>query len=401
MPWFCHQIGSREHYSIPRALARTGDLALLQTDAWVRPNWQWLPKAFKQDALASRFHPDLEAKEVKAFTLGRVGFDLWAKLCKKDTWTTISERDIWFQQCCLPGLESALEKAKDPIVFAYAYTARMLFKLAKAQGATCVLGQIDPGPGELAHLKTVLPEAISSLIEDRPASYWEAWREEVDLADRIVINSPWSKELLVRYSRVPEHKIEIIPLAYTPENVEAPRNYPKQFSQARPLRLLFLGQVIHRKGVHLLLQAMKRLAGQTVRLDLVGPLDPEFEKLTEALPPQIKVHGPVDRERARQFYRECDVFILPTLSDGFALTQLEAAAHQLPIIASRFCAPVVEDGKNGLLLPEVTGETLATAIETCLKSPSTLTRWANHRFDWSPYSLDALGSRLETVDKKQ
>ena len=54
-----------------------------------------------------------------------------------------------------------------------------------------------------------------------------------------------------------------------------------------------------------------------------------------------------------KFYKEADVFILPTLSDGFGLTQLEAQSWKLPVIASRHCGEVVRDGENGVVLEEV------------------------------------------------
>src|SRR5439155_1655374 len=61
---------------------------------------------------------------------------------------------------------------------------------------------------------------------------------------------------------------------------------------------------------------------------------------------RVKWFDPVSRKQAAGFYRNADVFILPTLSDGFAITQLEAQAHGLPIIASKFCGKVVENGLN-------------------------------------------------------
>jgi glycosyltransferase involved in cell wall biosynthesis len=51
---------------------------------------------------------------------------------------------------------------------------------------------------------------------------------------------------------------------------------------------------------------------------------------------RMKWLGPVTRHKAAEFYRDADVFILPTLSDGFAITQIEAQAHGLPVIASKF-----------------------------------------------------------------
>ena len=77
--------------------------------------------------------------------------------------------------------------------------------------------------------------------------------------------------------------------------------------------------------------------------------------------PRVDVHG---------FYRQSHIFILPTHSDGFGLTQLEAQSWGLPVIASLNCGEVVRHGENGLLLPKVSGTVIAEAIEAILKDPS-------------------------------
>jgi glycosyltransferase involved in cell wall biosynthesis len=59
------------------------------------------------------------------------------------------------------------------------------------------------------------------------------------------------------------------------------------------------------------------------------------------------------------------VFVLPTLSDGFAITQLEAMAHGLPVIATPNCGNVVTDGQDGLIVPARHPQAIAEAI-TCL-----------------------------------
>jgi glycosyltransferase involved in cell wall biosynthesis len=57
-------------------------------------------------------------------------------------------------------------------------------------------------------------------------------------------------------------------------------------------------------------------------------------------------------------YDRADVFILPTLSDGYAITQLEALARGLPVIASRHCGSAVVHGKNGWILPDLEPATI-------------------------------------------
>ena len=85
---------------------------------------------------------------------------------------------------------------------------------------------------------------------------------------------------------------------------------------------------------------------EPVRWCFVGPGDMEFPNDLQGSP-RIHWSGPVSRDATRQLYGDADLFLLPTLSDGFALTQLEAQAAGLPVIASKFCGDVVRDGVNG------------------------------------------------------
>ena len=389
--WLCHQIGSREYYSIPRALHRQNALGLLQTDAWVPPDRQWIPRLIKRPALASRYHTELADASVSAFTTGRIAFDLKAKLRKKSNWETTAQRDLWFQHQCLPALGEALKTHPQSVTFSYSYTAKHLFQEAKRFGSRCVLGQIDPGPAEDDWLREVLPQSIADEVDTRPEDYWAAWREEISLADRILVNSEWSSQLLTERAGVPSEKIAILPLAYRPPVIDFPaRTYPDAFSQNRPLRILFLGQVIPRKGVHILLKAMHKLADKPVQLDLVGPVAMNLGDL----PNNVKLHGSVNTLQAREFYENADAFILPTFSDGFAITQLEAAAFRLPLIVSRHLGAVVQDGENGSVLEDLSSEAICATLDECLKAPNTLDKWSAFHLDWDQYSLDQLGERL-------
>jgi glycosyltransferase involved in cell wall biosynthesis len=54
--------------------------------------------------------------------------------------------------------------------------------------------------------------------------------------------------------------------------------------------------------------------------------------------------------------------VLPTLSDGFAITQLEAMAHALPLVVTPNCGRVVTDGIDGFIIPARDGQALAEAL---------------------------------------
>jgi len=105
----------------------------------------------------------------------------------------------------------------------------------------------------------------------------------------------------------------------------------------------------------------------------------------------------VTPEQATERYLAADVFILPTLSDGFAITQLEAQAHGLPVISSRFCGGVIESGRNGIILEEPSAACIATAIRSCIADPNRLQRLAAASRVPDEFRIDALGQRLQEL----
>jgi glycosyltransferase involved in cell wall biosynthesis len=79
-------------------------------------------------------------------------------------------------------------------------------------------------------------------------------------------------------------------------------------------------------------------------------------------PPNMKFLGRLTRDQTVDWYRKADVFILPTLSDGFAVTQVEAMAHALPVIVTPNCGQVVTDGVDGLIIEPFSGQAIADAV---------------------------------------
>lgn len=365
MTWRVCQIGGREHYAVARALSSVGGLKRLYSDFWVPPEsgFSSLPGGRR---LRDRFHEDLAEAEVWAangrFFLGEIS----DRIAKRDPWASNLRRNQSFQSAVLKQWQAERgESAKSSVVFSYSYAARDLFRYAKAQGWKTVLGQIDPGPEEERIVEAELKQfpEMGSLWSKTPAGYWDSWREEVELADHIVVNSEWSKSCLLKEGADPE-KIVVLPLVYQ-SSVQEDSNRNKGSEQSQKTkRLLFLGQINLRKGVARLLKAMELLKDEDVELILVGPSEiPEsaWSHLTN-----VSWRGPLPRSEVGSAYQQADLFILPTLSDGFALTQLEAMAHGLPVIASQHCGEVVREGENGWLLPDLEPETIAATIRKAL-----------------------------------
>ena len=369
--WICCQIGSREHYAVARALSRHRALKLLITDAWVRPG---NPLGSLSAGLQSRFHPELGQAEVYGPAVRNVAFELRARYGLQAGWPIVMARNRWFQRMALSKLSEITAGEGAPILMSYSYAAGDLFAFARRRGWRTVLGQIDPGPAEeeiVSELHAATPRQGSSWTR-APKAYWSEWRRECALADRIVVNSAWSRDALLGEG-IPDDKMRVVPLAYErpPGSADFCRRYPSSFSNPRPLRVLFLGQVNLRKGLEPLLDAIRLLGGEPIEFTFVGPVQISIpEDLRNVR--QIRWQGPAPRQATNQFYKDADVFLFPTFSDGFGLTQLEAQAWKLPMITTQSCGEVVEHGRNGWILPEVTALAIAKMLRECLRHPSRL-----------------------------
>ncbi len=338
--WLCSQLGAREHYAIPRALFRQGSLDSLLTDAWVPPN-----SPLSAFGLSDRFHPDLTEAPVRAWTSRLLAFELAARLKRLSGWPLIVARNHWFERKVVACLSESrlLVLGSCPIVFAYSYAARDILCFAKLRGWKTVLGQIDPGPfeEEIVAAEAEREASFAPNWRRAPTDYWNSWREECEAA-------------------------------------------------------LFLGQISLRKGIARLLNVARSLQSQPIEFLMVGPIQitiPEDLRSNR----KIRWMGPVPQNSVRNYYEQSDVFVLPTLSDGFALTQLEALAHRLPVIASRRCGQVVTDGVNGLLLDEPTTAAIEEALLSCLRNPDQLAQFSENATVGERFSLSCLGTRLCTL----
>jgi glycosyltransferase involved in cell wall biosynthesis len=405
MKWLCCQLGAREHYAIPRALFRNGMLGSLVTDAWVRPSSLLAKCCGHNSKFSHRFHSELRDARVKAFNSSLVLFEMLAGARNSSGWPKILARNRWFQRKVVGALTSDIGHriSDSPILCSYSYTALEPFRYAKANGWKTLLVQIDPGPEEerIVAEETAREPQLAGEWHPAPPEYWAFWRDECKLANRIVVNSEWSREALIREG-VPAEKISIIPLAYEELGVlrraepRPQRNYPDHFTSERPLRVLFLGLINLRKGVARLLEAARTLRDEPVEFWMVGPVEiANAGKVTDA--GRVKWFGAVRRNQATEFYRDADVFILPTLSDGFAITQLEAQAYGLPIIASKNCGKVVENDVNGSILDEPSAACIVHAIRDCLASPGGLEKLASASGLRDKFTIEALANQLQRL----
>ena len=381
------QKGAREHYAVARALHQRGMLAGLVTD-WYAFGKQKLFQRFSISAFqyfGGRGRSALAAQAegipdglVRAFSLR----SLFWKWCVRRLVAQGRLHEAFVQTDT--AFASAVARLKLPphdVFFGYSYASLEMLEAEKQRDVLTVLDQIDPGAAEFRLVADEMKQhpEIAGPPPEFPAAYYDRNRREWELADIIIVNSEWSRRALISEG-VNSSKLEILPLAFE-FNAEcgvrravhtSPRlhshnedgNLPSTINHQaikRAVAVLWLGQVNVRKGIHYLVQAAKLLRNEPVQFDVVGPVGILPGALASA-PRNMTFHGPVSRDRTAEWYQQSDVFVLPTLSDGFALTQLEALANGLPVIATPNCGRVVEEGKTGFTVPARDAHALADAI---------------------------------------
>ena len=138
-----------------------------------------------------------------------------------------------------------------------------------------------------------------------------------------------------------------------------------------PLRILFLGNVIERKGLHTLLEAVGNQKSK-VKLNVIGSLtsEPEYVKRLQAyvstnnLSSFVYFHGALDNEPLSEMLKQAHVLIVPSSYEGFGIVYLEGMGFGLPAIGTMAGAAgeIIEHGKTGYLIEPNDSKTLAAHI---------------------------------------
>lgn len=150
-----------------------------------------------------------------------------------------------------------------------------------------------------------------------------------------------------------------------------------------PLRILFLGNVIHRKGLHTLLEAI-RLQPIDIRLDVVGGLTAEPDYVREmqqkakvsSLKSKVFFHGPPDNEDLIARLKSAQVLVVPSSYEGFGIVYLEGMAFGLPAIGttSGGASEIISNGENGFLIAPDNVKMLAERLSVLANDRALLTR---------------------------
>ncbi len=197
------------------------------------------------------------------------------------------------------------------------------------------------------------PIAAASLSAEYELSLTDRELEELCnepcLANGWVATSSFAARTLAERG-LPAEKIQVVPYGVE-SDIFVKRAQPPDMRE--PFKIIYVGSLIQRKGLTYLLDAVRLLKSRNICLTLCtrGFMDKQLLAEYSDLDMDIKI-GLSGRELANEIHTS-DVFVLPSLAEGFALVILEVMSCGVPVITtSHTCAPdVMVDGEHGSIVP--------------------------------------------------
>jgi len=276
-------------------------------------------------------------------------------------------------------------------VYAYEDGALSTFTKAKKLGLCCIY-DLPIGYWKSARLLMqkefeINPdwsETLTGFNDSLDKLHKKDW--ELALADVIFVASSFTKKTLESYSgNLPE--IKVIPYGF-PE-VKAYKKY--QPLANRKLKVLFIGGLSQRKGLSYLFDAVAEMPNE-VALTVVGQKAvPNCKALNQALEKHHWISS-LSHEAVLACMREHDVFVFPSLFEGFGLVITEAMSQGIPVITTdRTAGPdLIKHGEDGWIVPSGSSEAIKKVLNEILQKPELVEQFgiaAQNKAKTRPWSV--------------
>ncbi len=220
---------------------------------------------------------------------------------------------------------------------------------------------------------------VHQVLSDEPRAVWRnrllrrVEKRYLDGVDGFIFNSRTTRDTVWRLTAADRPHVVAPPGGDRLNGTPAPEVITARALERGPLRLLFLGNLIPRKGMLPLIQALGGLPRNAWLLRVVGRLDMDGAHVrrvrqaieARSLANRIQLTGPREGPALAAEFNRAQVFCMPYAYEGFGMATLEAQAFGLPVIGAREGATgeLVSNGVNGYLVPRGDHAAVCRALE--------------------------------------
>jgi glycosyltransferase involved in cell wall biosynthesis len=211
-----------------------------------------------------------------------------------------------------------------------------------------------------------------------------------------------------------------IPFGAAAVNKVGLESQARKRTRIEPFELIFVGRLVRRKGVDVLLRAAQELKDDSrLRIRIIGggPEKTKLEDLASRLgvSERVTFTGTVDGPTIDGFFRGCDALVLPAIvtetgeTEGLGVVLLEAMGYGKPVIASAAggIVDIVKDNETGLLVTPGDPHALALAIRRAMDEPEMMeklarqgTVFADGTFGWDKIVGDLQGVYNSAIERR-
>lgn len=271
-------------------------------------------------------------------------------------------------------------------------TSRKLIEIAKSQGSL-ILG--EPVNAHPEYAQAIMAEEYDRLGLKQELSLSKQYQRlvaEVATCDRLIAPSGFVKQSYVARGFNPD-LIHVIPYG-----VDLSNFYPAATSQRTDstFRVICVAQISARKGHIYLLEAWKQLKLTDSELILIGGLYDEMKSTLEKFSGLFTYIPSVPNVELRHYFNRADVFVLPSVEDGFAVVCTEAMACGLPVITTvnTGASEILDHGKDGFVVPIRSPDAIAQYLQLLyndknlrLSMSEAALQKSRSQLDWQQYGL--------------
>jgi glycosyltransferase involved in cell wall biosynthesis len=376
--------GARDGYHVARALAERGLLEALVTDLYWPSERSWAGRieaalpGFASSALRQRWSdPRTSGRVSTCWATGLYSLGMSKLGFAPFDW---QRRAVRWSDTCLGEHAGKLANARAAALLSYSYYGQSAFSAYSGKHPR-ILFQLHPHPMRVREIlereRELHPECAESLSKEwelaLPREDFNRLTAETSMAEHWIAASSFTRETLVE-SGVPSERIHVVPYGADLERFHPDPERRTPSDGQRSLRLLFVGTINQRKGIKYLLDALKMFPSHRVELVVCGRVVDDL-KLFEGFHGQVQVRPSVSAEALVAAYQTSDLFVFPSLAEGFGHVLLEAMACGLPVVSTTRTAArdLIRPGVEGFVVAPGSAQEIAERIEGFLSHPEWLT----------------------------